>query len=64
MEIAALYVIASLRGVRAGAIVALDGYADADLREVYNPHTDVVSGAIEREIDAAIRAVVKLGTAG
>ncbi|MBP1961621.1 nucleoside phosphorylase [Paenibacillus aceris] len=60
MEIAALYVIASLRGVRAGAIVALDGYADADLREVYDPHTDVVSGAVEREIEAAIRAVVKL----
>ncbi|NQX71787.1 nucleoside phosphorylase [Paenibacillus alba] len=60
MEIAALYIIASLRGVRAGAIVALDGYADADLREVYDPHTDVVSGAIEREIDAAITAIRKL----
>ncbi|MEW9701411.1 nucleoside phosphorylase [Paenibacillus sp. SI8] len=60
MEIAALYVIASLRGVRAGAIVALDGYADADLAEVYNPHTDVVANAVEREIQAAIRAIVKL----
>ncbi|MCY9658627.1 nucleoside phosphorylase [Paenibacillus chondroitinus] len=60
MEISALYVIAALRGVRAGAIVALDGYADADLREVYDPHTDVVSGAVEREINAAIRAIVKL----
>ncbi|MZQ82066.1 purine-nucleoside phosphorylase [Paenibacillus sp. 5J-6] len=60
MEISALYVIASLRGVRAGAIVALDGYADADLREVYDPHTDVVTGAVEREIEAAIRAIVKL----
>ncbi|MDD9268824.1 nucleoside phosphorylase [Paenibacillus sp. GCM10023248] len=60
MEISALYVIASLRGVRAGAIVALDGYADADLREVYDPHTDVVSLAVEREIAAALRAVEKL----
>lgn len=60
MEIAALYVIASLRGVRAGAIVALDGYADADLREVYNPHTDVVAQAVEREIMTAIHAVIKL----
>jgi uridine phosphorylase len=60
MEISALYVIASLRGVRAGAIVALDGFADADLREVYDPHTDVVTGAVEREIEAAIRAIVKL----
>jgi len=60
MEIAALYVIASLRGVRAGAIVAVDGYADADLREVYNPHTDAVAQAVEREIATALRAIVKL----
>ncbi|MGO4274816.1 purine-nucleoside phosphorylase, partial [Paenibacillus sp. TAF58] len=60
MEIAALYVIASLRGVRAGAIVALDGYADADLREVYDPHTNVVAQAVEREIMTAIHAVIKL----
>jgi uridine phosphorylase len=60
MEIAALYVIASLRGVRAGAIVALDGYADADLAEVYDPNTDVVAQAVEREIQAALKAVVKL----
>jgi len=60
MEIAALYVIASLRGVRAGAIVALDGYADADLAADYDPHTDSVNLAIEREIQAALKAVVKL----
>ena len=60
MEISALYVIASLRGVRAGAIVALDGYADADLAAEYDPHTDVVGLAVEREIEAALGAVVKL----
>ncbi|WP_159881792.1 nucleoside phosphorylase [Paenibacillus puerhi] len=60
MEIAALYVIASLRGARAGAIVALDGYADADLKEVYDPHTDAVAKAVEREIAAAIEAIVRL----
>ncbi|SFT06898.1 nucleoside phosphorylase [Paenibacillus sp. BC26] len=60
MEIAALYVVATLRGARAGAIVALDGYADADLAEVYDPHTNVVADAVEREIAAALRAVVML----
>ncbi|SDX80482.1 nucleoside phosphorylase [Paenibacillus sp. CF384] len=60
MEIAALYVVATLRGARAGAIVALDGYADSDLAEVYDPHTNVVADAVEREIAAALRAVVML----
>ncbi|MCR8655788.1 nucleoside phosphorylase [Paenibacillus endoradicis] len=60
MEIASLYVIASLRGIRAGAIVALDGYADSDLAEGYDPHTNVVSDAVEREIKAALEAMVKL----
>lgn len=60
MEIAALYVIAALRGVRAGAIVALDGYADSDLAADYDPHTNVVSDAVEREIKAALDAMVAL----
>lgn len=64
MEIAALYVVAALRGVRAGAIVALDGYADADLAAEYDPHTDAVAKAVEREIDAALRAVAKLAANG
>ncbi|SFF42597.1 uridine phosphorylase [Paenibacillus algorifonticola] len=63
MEIAALYIIATLRGARAGAIVALDGYADADLAQEYDPHTNVVAEAIEREIAAALNAVVKLASA-
>jgi len=60
MEISALYVIAALRGVRAGAIIALDGYADADLAADYDPHTNVVSDAVEREIQAALEALVAL----
>ncbi|XEC96401.1 nucleoside phosphorylase [Paenibacillus tarimensis] len=63
MEIAALYVVASLRGARAGAIVAIDGFADADLAAEYNPNTDIVARAVEREIDAALRAIVKLASA-
>jgi uridine phosphorylase len=60
MEIAALYVIAALRGIRAGAIVAIDGYADADLAAEYNPHTNTVSEAVEREIEAALKAISSL----
>lgn len=60
MEISALYIIASLRGIRAGAIVALDGYADADLAEEYDPNTDTVANAVKREIEAAIQATVQL----
>ncbi|ANY70280.1 purine-nucleoside phosphorylase [Paenibacillus sp. BIHB 4019] len=63
MEIAALYIIATLRGARAGAILALDGYADADLAQEYDPHTNVVAEAIEREIAAALNAAVKLASA-
>lgn len=62
MEIAALYVVAALRGIRAGAIVAIDGYADSDLAAEYNPHTDVVAQAVEREINAALNAAVKLAS--
>lgn len=62
MEIAALYVVASLRGARAGAIVALDGYADSDLAAEYDPHTNVVALAVEREIAAALEAVARLAT--
>lgn len=62
MEIAALYVIAALRGARAGAILALDGYADSDLAEEYDPHTDLVAKAVEREIDTALGAILKLAS--
>lgn len=64
MEISALYVVAALRGVRAGAIVAIDGFADADLAAEYDPNTNVVSDAVEREIHAALIAVAKLAKQG
>jgi len=62
MEIAALYVIASLRGMRAGAIVALDGDAD-NVDEAYDPHRDIVAEAVDREIEAALRAIASLAAA-
>lgn len=63
MEIAALYIVATLRGARAGAILAVDGYADSDLAAEYDPHTDVVAKAVEREIVTALGAIAKLAKA-
>ncbi|WP_058307988.1 nucleoside phosphorylase [Gracilibacillus massiliensis] len=57
MEIAALYSIASIRQVKAGAIVAIDGYADADLAEDYNPHTDQMKQAIDQAVIIALNAL-------
>ncbi|WP_026690984.1 nucleoside phosphorylase [Alteribacter aurantiacus] len=60
MENAALYTIATLRGVEAGAILAIDGYADDDLREAYNPDTDWVKQAVEDEMGIALEAIGQL----
>lgn len=57
MECAALFVIASLRGVQAGAILAIDGMAVDFDADAYNPHRDLVARAIEAEARIAIRAV-------
>lgn len=57
MEVAALLVIASLRGVRAGAIVTMDGYVDDDLKNDYDPHNDTVKQGTERAIDIAIESI-------
>ncbi|UFJ39492.1 nucleoside phosphorylase [Brevibacillus humidisoli] len=62
METAALFVIASLRGVRAGSILAIDGYADVDLAQEYNPHTDEVAKAVAREIEITLEAFRRLSS--
>lgn len=59
MEISALYTIAQLRGVYAGGIVALDGFAYSDMNN-YNPHKDFIDQAIEDEIDIALEALISL----
>jgi uridine phosphorylase len=64
MENATLFVISSLRGVRAGAIAALDGYAFQDLAAAYNPHTDLVHRAVEEEIIIALDAIAALAVDG
>ncbi|MGF9700216.1 nucleoside phosphorylase [Paenibacillus sp. MABNR03] len=60
MEIAALYIVSTLRGARSGAIVAIDGFADSDLAAEYDPHTDAVAHAVEHEMNAALRALAAL----
>jgi uridine phosphorylase len=60
MENAALFVIATLRGMKAGAILAIDGYADADLLSSYNPHTEYTAKAIEAEARIALAAIVQI----
>ncbi len=60
MENSALFVIAALRGMKAGAILAIDGYADADLLESYNPHTDFTAKAIEAESRIALAAITRV----
>jgi uridine phosphorylase len=60
MENSALFVIAALKGVKAGAILAIDGYADAELREEYNPHNEMVASAIEAEMKIALNAITQV----
>ncbi|WP_342773680.1 nucleoside phosphorylase [Paenibacillus anaericanus] len=59
MELAALYVIARLRGVSAVGIFALDGYAFSDMND-YNPHKDSVKEAVQAEIDIALETMLTL----
>ncbi len=59
MEMAALFTIARLRGIKAAGIVALDGYAFADMNQ-YNPHKALVHLAIEQEIQVALEAACLL----
>lgn len=60
MENSALFVIAAIKGVQAGAILAIDGYADAELRDEYNPHNDLVYNAVEAEMKIALDAITAL----
>lgn len=57
MECAALLVVASLQGVQAGTILAIDGMAIDFDADAYNPHRELVAQAIEAEGRIAIRAV-------
>lgn len=60
MEAAALFVIASLRGVAAGAVFAIDGNPLAEDHSDmagYDPHRDVVHEAVDKALHAAFAAL-------
>ena len=57
MENSTLFTVGRMRGVRTGAIVAIDGDARAAASGDHDPHRDVVSDAIDRAIRAALEAV-------
>ncbi len=61
MECAALFVVASLHGVQAGAILAVDGNplaADSTDMSDYDPYREVVHRAVDTMIGVALDAVV------
>jgi uridine phosphorylase len=57
MEVSALFVIASLHRVAAGAVLAIDGMAIDFDADSYNPHRDLVDMTIEKTIELGIRAL-------
>ncbi len=61
MEVSALYTVASINGVAAGAVVAIDGNPLADQDESmagYEPFRDVVDRAVDGAIRAGLEALV------
>jgi len=65
MELAALLIIAALRGVRAGGIFTVDGNpseGDPEDARIYNPHRDVVREGKERMIEVGLDAIKRLAS--
>ena len=62
MELSALLVHGSLHGLRTGGVLVIDGVAADELRETtgYDPHREVVAAGIQRAMDVALDAVVRL----
>ena len=57
-----LFHVANLRGVQAGAILAVDGnvLAGGESMETYNPHQEIVAAAVNAEIDIALQTLAAL----
>ncbi len=60
MECSALFVVGTLRRVRTGAIVAIDGNARHAALGDHNPHHEAVRASIDLEISVALDAAVRL----
>lgn len=60
MELSALLVLATTRGIEAGGLLVLDGAAADELVETtgYNPHRSVVTEGVDRGIRVALDALV------
>ncbi len=61
MECATLFVICSLHGVEAGAVVAIDGNPlaqDDGSMDSYDPHQDSVKKAVDQSIEIALNALI------
>lgn len=63
MECSTLFIVCTMRRVRTGAIVAIDGDARAAASGRYQPRGDLVSQAVNREIQIALDAVALLASA-
>ncbi len=59
MECAALFLVGSLRGVRTGAILAVDGNVSSGIETMdnYKPDQDIVASAIDSAIKIALLAL-------
>ncbi|WP_410614477.1 nucleoside phosphorylase [Amycolatopsis sp. lyj-109] len=66
MELATLLVFASLRGLRAGGLLVIDGDARPDHPDptAYAPHREIVAAGVARGARVALDALVELGGAG
>lgn len=62
MELSALLVLGALRGLRTGGVLVIDGVAADELVGTtgYDPHRDVVAAGVERGMDVALDALVRL----
>eukprot|EP01132_Coremiostelium_polycephalum_P002871 gene2871-3568_t len=61
MEASILFIIAGLRGIRAGCCVNIDNYIfDRELTEKYEPNRDVVHQGTLRMLEVALDASIKL----
>ncbi|MDQ1662879.1 MAG: uridine phosphorylase [Blastococcus sp.] len=62
MELSALLVHGSLNGLMTGGVLVVDGVAADELREStgYDPHRDVVAAGVERGMDVALDALVRV----
>ena len=61
MECSALFIIGSLRGVKTGAILAVDGnvLSEGDTMDIFNPDQAAVGTAVEDAIQIALSALTQ-----